>query len=85
MADISTQALQELRQQLNAAVVQAGAAPPTAAAVAPADFCSAYKTARPILQTAVTLLPIFLPGLGTTIASAITALMAVADKVCPPT
>jgi hypothetical protein len=82
MADISSQALQELRQQLNAAVAQAASAP-TIAAVTPADFCTAYKTAKPILQTAVTLLPIFLPGIGTTISAAITALIAVADKACP--
>lgn len=85
MADLSSQSLQELRQQLNAAVTQASAASVTAAAApgAPADFCSAYKTAKPILQTAITLLPLLLPGLGTTIATALGALITVADKVCP--
>ena len=83
MADLSSQALQEVRQQLNAAVSQAASAPPPAAPMVPTDFCAAYKTAKPILQTAVTLLPILIPGLGTTIATALTALMTVADKVCP--
>ena len=74
MADLSSQALQELRQQLNAAVTQAGSTPRAVAAAAggaPADFCSAYQTAKPIFQAAATLLPVFLPGLGTTIAAAI--------------
>jgi hypothetical protein len=88
MADMSAQALQELRQQLNDAAkgaATAHAATVAAAAVGPADFCSAYKTAKPILQLATTLLPVFLPGLGTTIAAAITALIAVGDKACPGT
>jgi hypothetical protein len=88
MAELSAQAIRDLQAQLNAAVAQAAAAPPAAAAAAaaaPGDFCAAYKTARPILEAAANLLPIFLPGLGTTVAAAIKALMTVADKVCPPT
>jgi hypothetical protein len=86
MVNLSSQSLQELRQQLDAAVAQASAMPAATAvpAGAPADFCSAYKIAKPILQTAITLLPTFLPGTGTTIASALTALITVADKACPP-
>jgi hypothetical protein len=85
MAELSSQSLEELRQQLNAAVSQASAAHVAAAAApgGPADFCSAYKTAKPLLQTAITLLPIFLPGIGTTIAAALSALITVADKACP--
>ena len=86
MADMSAQALRELQQQLNDAVKAAAAAHAAtvaAAAAGPADFCSAYKTAKPILQVATTLLPVILPGIGTTIAAAITALIAVGDKACP--
>ena len=86
MAEMSAQALQELRQQLNDAAkgaAAAHAAAVTAAAAGAPDFCSAYKTAKPILQVATTLLPIIVPGIGTTIAAAITALIAVGDKACP--
>lgn len=86
MAEMSAQALQELRQQLNDATRSAAAAhAATVAAAGAPDFCSAYKTAKPILQVATTLLPIILPGIGTTIAGAITALIAVGDKACPGT
>ena len=84
MAELSAQALQDLRQQLNAAVV-ASASAPAAAAAAPADFCSAYKVARPILQLLVTVLPVLFPGPGTGMAAAISALIALGDKICPPT
>ena len=86
MPELSAQSVDELRTQLNAAIAQPAAAPATiAAAGVPPDFCTAYKTARPILQTAASILPIVLPGLGTTIAAAITAIITVCDKVCPPT
>jgi hypothetical protein len=77
MADLSSQTIQELRQQLNAAMV----APPSAVAVTPGDFCSAYKTAKPLLQLAVAILSA-IPGLAP-VAAAITGLMTIADKVCP--
>jgi hypothetical protein len=82
MPDLSAQSLQELRLQLNAAVTPAAVVPPAPMAVAPADFCSAYKTAKPLLQLALTILP-FWPGPGVAAAAAITALMTVADKACP--
>ncbi len=85
MPELSSHALEELRRQLNTATMQAAGTTTmaTAAAAAPGDFCSAYKSAKPILQVAVTLLPVILPGVGTTIAAAITALISVGDKACP--
>jgi hypothetical protein len=86
MADFSSQTMRELQDQLNAAMTQANAQVAAAAAApSPADFCAAYKTAKPLLQTAIQLLPIFLPGIGTTIAAALSALITVADKICPGT
>ena len=92
---LSTQTLNELRAELNAslapahtetmALVATAAAPGAAAAAAPAvpaDFCSLYKSVRPILQGAVSFLP-FLPGLGSSIATAIKLLMKIADPICP--
>lgn len=81
MPDLSPQTLQELRQQLNAAVAQAASAPPPTMAVTPGDFCSAYRTAKPLLQLAVTILSA-IPGTAA-IAAAITGLMTIADRVCP--
>lgn len=89
MANLSGQALQDVRVQLNAAVAAAAAEPPAAmvtaaaAAAAAPDFCGIYKTAKPILTTAVTILPFILPGLGATVATAIKALMAIGDQACP--
>ena len=91
---LSTQTLNELRAELNASLapahtetmaLAATAAAPGAAAAAPAlpaDFCSLYKSVRPVLQGAVTFLP-FLPGVGSSIATAIKLLMKIADQICP--
>jgi hypothetical protein len=74
MADLSAQT----KQEFNAAFAAAVTAPAPAAApgALPTDFCTTYKTLRPILQVAASLLPAPIgPGL--------TALLAVLDKICP--
>jgi hypothetical protein len=71
---LSAQTVQELRQQLNAAMLQP---PPAAAAVTPQDFCTFYKqTLRPILVIAAKLVP-------APYGIAITGLMTILDEVCP--
>jgi hypothetical protein len=75
MADLSAQTKQEFSAAFAAAVAAPPAAPPGAL---PTDFCTTYKTLRPILQLAASLLPAPIgPGL--------TALLAVLDKICPQT
>lgn len=79
MANLSAQAVQELRQTVNSAMAQHAAAGGAAAAAAGAapDFCSVWKTAKPILQF-IAGLPIPIPGL----AAGINALIVVADQIC---
>jgi hypothetical protein len=76
MPDLSPQQLQDLRQQLNAAMQAAATTPPAApAGPIPGDFCSVYTALRPILQ----FVAVIVPGYG----AAIGAFITVCDRICP--
>ena len=83
--ELSPQALQQLRQHLDAALVHpmpAAAPAPAraAAAAAPANFCSIWPTAKPILQGIAGIIILF-PGFGATASTALNALLSVGDQV----
>jgi hypothetical protein len=59
-------------------VVLARATPAQAASFV-GDACTVYKQARPFIETAITILKIFYPPASTALA----ALVAILDKVCP--
>jgi hypothetical protein len=83
---LSAQTIQDLRKQLDTVVVQGAAEQKAmaAAAAAPpaADFCSFYKTAKPLLQAALTFIQ-FIPGIGATIGTAIRLIITIGDQLCP--
>jgi len=85
--ELTPQALQQLRQHLDAALALAqptlGAAPAAAraaAAGAPLNFCSVWPSAKPILQGVAGIVILF-PGLGATASTALNALLSVGDQV----
>ena len=82
MAELSHAALQQLREQMDAAIKQPLPTPPaaTAAAAAQLDFCKVWPTAKPILQALVGIIT-FIPGFGAGAATALNALIAVGDQV----
>jgi hypothetical protein len=77
VANLSQQAIQELRQTVNDAMKQPSPHAAAAAAGAHPDFCTTWKTVKPILQL-IGSLPIPIPG----VAAAINALILVADQIC---
>lgn len=78
MANLSKQSIQELRKTVNEAMREAPAPPGgVAAAEGDFDFCSVWKTAKPILQI-IAALPLPIPGLS----AAIHALITVGDQIC---
>jgi hypothetical protein len=91
-SELSPQMLQQLRQQIDAALATPPAPPPAVAAAAAGapDFCAIWPGAKPILQFLVGIvafLPIPIPGGGPAAAAALNALMTVGDQIyrstCP--
>jgi len=85
-AELSKDALQELRQHMDAAMAQPMPAPAgaekfaAAAAGGGADFCSIWPNVKPVLQAVVGII-VFIPGLGTAAATALNGLLAVGDQI----
>lgn len=46
------------------------------------EFCTIYKSARPILEILITMLPWMVPGVGSTASAAIAAFVGLGDKAC---
>jgi hypothetical protein len=83
--ELSPQVLQQLRQHIDAALVEPAAMAEAAAAHRaapgmPADFCSFWPGAKPVLQTVAGLI-VFIPGPGTSAAAALNALIVVGDQI----
>ncbi|GEM_PF-3905075 len=55
---------------------------PAMAAITLPDVCALYKKVKPILDTVVPIIGL-IPGFGTAAATAIRALMAILDSICP--
>jgi hypothetical protein len=79
MPNLSVEALQQLRQQVDQALM-APAAPAPEAAQAPTNFCTVWPSAKPILQ-AVSGVVAFIPGLGKTAAAVLAALLTLGDQI----
>jgi hypothetical protein len=80
--ELSSEMLQQLRQQVDAAL----ATPPVAAqaTATAADFCSIWPGAKQVLQFLVgiiALLPLPVPGGGAGAAAALNALISVGDQI----
>jgi hypothetical protein len=80
MAELSHAALQQLREQMDAAIAQPQPVPHVAAAIGPQDFCKIWPTAKPVLEVLVGIV-VLIPGLGAGAAAALRALIVVGDQV----